>query len=131
MNARLITTSPESLQRQADAFSTGCRMFIDTSARYFDLQVDAMKSALEICRGEVPALSAEADLKAAYGRLNKIAVRSIEESTRLFGEGVELASSTAGEWGTQFGAWMGEWRQLATRTQQAQIDFLRSAGAAR
>lgn len=50
MNARLMNTTPESLQRQADTCSAACRLLLDSSGRYFDIQFGAMRNSLNRLR---------------------------------------------------------------------------------
>lgn len=55
MNARLLKTSPESLNRHADNYAAWCELMLDNGNQYFDLQMAAMKSSIALARQHLSA----------------------------------------------------------------------------
>ena len=115
MNARLINTDPAILHRHADTCSAVAFLFLETSGKYFDLQLDAAKSSLNSFRehGDLLATSANGtDLVAGHAEM---LTKSFAESGRLLRQGLALST----ECQRQFGQLMQEgWQQFAEAQKQ-------------
>lgn len=53
MNARLMNATPESLHRHAESSTALCRLFLETSGQYLDLNFRVAKSSISAAREQL------------------------------------------------------------------------------
>lgn len=116
MNARLINTDPEVLQSHAETCSAVAFLLLETSGKYFDLQMGAVKSSLDSFRSQCDLLepaAGEKDLLAGY---NDLFAKSLEAGSQLLCQSLTVSAGSQRE----FGALMGQgWSQVQESTQKA------------
>lgn len=93
MNARLMNTTPESLHRQAENCSALCRLFLESSAQYLDLNFRVAKSSISAAREELSfeTTPEPAQVAESYAALMKHAINE----TKVFLEQVNTLSLTS------------------------------------
>ena len=116
MNARLTHTDPEILHRQTETCSAVAFLLLETSGKYFDLQMGAVKSSLDTFRSQFDLLAPPTegqDFLAGYAGLF---AKSLDEGSRLLREGIELSAGSQ----RQLGELMDQgWLQLKEANKDA------------
>lgn len=115
MNARLMKTAPESLQRQAETYSATCLLLLETSSRYFDLHVAGLRTSLERLR-ESASAAAQLEGSAAFRHYSAAVSQSLADT----GQYVRQSGALAAETQRQFGSLIEEgWQHSKRLFQQA------------
>jgi hypothetical protein len=94
MNARLINSDPETLHRQADTCSAVAFLMLETSGKYFDLQMGAVKSSLDSFRGRLELLAPPASGEKFVAGYTEMLAESLNESGSLLRQGMELSADS-------------------------------------
>ena len=82
MTARLINTTPETSTTLTEVCSAVGMLFLETSGKYFDLQISAVRSSLDSFRHQFDLLNSNADgneLLAGYSAMLNQSIRTNSE----------------------------------------------------
>jgi hypothetical protein len=116
MNARLTNTDPEILHRQTETCSAVAFLLLETTGKYFDLQMGAVKSSLDTFRSQCDLLAPPAEGKELLADYAGLLAKSIDEGSRLLREGLQLSAGSQ----RQFGQLMDQgWLQLKEANKDA------------
>ena len=128
MNARLSHTDPEILHRQTETCSAVAFLLLETSSKYFDLQIGAARSSLENFRSQFDLLASPAegkDLLAGYG---SVLEESLNAGGRLLSESLALSTGCQRELGMLMDqGWM-QMKESAKNSIEEQLAFARRIG---
>lgn len=124
MNARLNNTDPEGLQRQTDACSAVIFLFLETSGKYFDIQVGAARSSLDSFRRQCDLLEPSANGKALLASYHNLFAQSLHASGRLLRESVALSTDGQQHFGQLIGQSWIRWSASSQQTINAQFRLL-------
>lgn len=116
MNARLTQTDPEILHRQTETCSAVAFLLLETSGKYFDLQMGAVKSSLDTFRSQCDLLTPPTEAQDFLADYAGLLAKSIDEGGRLLRESLQLSAGSQ----RQFGQLMDQgWVQLKEANKEA------------
>ena len=128
MNARLMKTAPESLQRQAETYSATCLLMLETSSRYFDLHFASLRSSLECLREGVAAAS-QLEGSAAFRHYSTAVTRSLADAGQYIRQSGGLAAETQRQFGSLIEAGWQQSKHLFQLAAEEQLAISRGIAA--
>lgn len=129
MNARLMKTAPESLQRQAETYSATCLLLLETSSRYFDLHVASLRTSLERLRESV-AVAAQLEGSAAFQHYSAAVTQSLADTGQYVRQSGALAAETQRQFGSLIEAGWQQSKHLFQQAAEEQLAISRGIAAA-
>ncbi len=99
MNARLTQTDPEILHRQTETCSAVAFLLLETSGKYFDLQMEAVKSSLDTFRSQCDLLTPSTEAQDFLADYAGLLAKSLDEGSRLLRESLQLSAGSQRQFG--------------------------------
>jgi hypothetical protein len=124
MNARLINSDPEILQGHTEACSAVAFLFLETSGKYFDLQMGAVKSSLDSFRGHYDLLEPSAEGKDFLAGYSSLFAKSLDAGGQLLCQSVALSAGSQRQFGQLIDQSWSQFKALSQQAAQAQLDLL-------
>lgn len=126
MNARLMNGDPEVLQSHTETCSAVALLFLETSGKYFDLQLGAAKSSLDSFRGHFALLEPSAEGKNLLAEYHNLFAKSLDAGGKLLCESISLSAGSQRQFGQLIDNGWSQFKAVSQQVTQAQLDLLAS-----